>query len=228
MAERTCIVPECEKQARYANGWCPMHYQRWKRCGSLEDPKPREKQLCECGDPVHAKGLCRKCYRAEYYQRNKIAENAWFHAYYRANAEAMRARARKYHREHPERAKEHYRRNRQKQLARAKELRRDPERRKRALEYGKQWRRRNAEKWALRNRENQRRRRRVDGKPVDFAAILAEHGMFCHICWMVIADLSDLHFDHVVPLSRGGTHTPDNIRPAHAVCNLRKGARLTY
>jgi hypothetical protein len=32
--------------------------------------------------------------------------------------------------------------------------------------------------------------------------------------------------DHVIPLSKGGPHIEENIRPAHAVCNLRKGARL--
>lgn len=34
------------------------------------------------------------------------------------------------------------------------------------------------------------------------------------------------HMDHFVPLSRGGSHTLSNIRPACAECNLRKGARM--
>jgi 5-methylcytosine-specific restriction endonuclease McrA len=60
---------------------------------------------------------------------------------------------------------------------------------------------------------------------VSYEAILAEHGMICHICGERIADKSDLHFDHVVPLSRGGSHTAENIRPSHAWCNLSKHAR---
>jgi len=36
----------------------------------------------------------------------------------------------------------------------------------------------------------------------------------------------DLHFDHVIPLSKGGPHTYDNIRPAHSWCNMRKGTKL--
>ena len=32
--------------------------------------------------------------------------------------------------------------------------------------------------------------------------------------------------DHVIPLARGGTHSNDNIRPAHAKCNLRKSSKL--
>ena len=31
--------------------------------------------------------------------------------------------------------------------------------------------------------------------------------------------------DHVVPLSRGGRHAPDNVQLAHFICNVRKGAR---
>lgn len=32
--------------------------------------------------------------------------------------------------------------------------------------------------------------------------------------------------DHIVPLSLGGTHTYDNIRAAHRVCNSRRGNRV--
>lgn len=32
--------------------------------------------------------------------------------------------------------------------------------------------------------------------------------------------------DHVIPLSRGGTHTRGNVKCAHLQCNLTKGAKL--
>lgn len=105
-------------------------------------------------------------------------------------------------------------------------LARAAEWRKRNPGRGDQWRKRNPEKWALRNRENQRRRRRKDGTPVDYGAILAEYGMRCHICRDEISDLDSLHFDHVVPLVRGGEHCAENIRPSHDTCNLRKGSKL--
>lgn len=33
------------------------------------------------------------------------------------------------------------------------------------------------------------------------------------------------HVDHLVPLSKGGSDTLENVRPTHAVCNLRKNAK---
>lgn len=44
----------------------------------------------------------------------------------------------------------------------------------------------------------------------------------CHICGKPGADT----IDHVVPLARGGTEHPTNLRPAHMYpCNAAKAAR---
>jgi len=34
------------------------------------------------------------------------------------------------------------------------------------------------------------------------------------------------HVDHIIPLSKGGLHHPDNLQILEAVANLRKGAKL--
>lgn len=95
-----------------------------------------------------------------------------------------------------------------------------------------EWQKRNPEKrreiarnHAKRFRRAHPERARARKDRTDFNAILAEHGMVCHICSGEIQQ-GDLHFDHIVPLSRGGAHARDNIKPAHARCNLRKGAKL--
>lgn len=56
--------------------------------------------------------------------------------------------------------------------------------------------------------------------PYSRTAILARWGHTCAYCPALAK-----HLDHVVPLSRGGTDTEDNIVPACAPCNLSKGAK---
>ena len=68
--------------------------------------------------------------------------------------------------------------------------------------------------------------------------ILEEHGAICHICGLDI-DLKaprkigeqgwelSIHYDHVVPVVEGGPNTAENVRPAHALCNLKKGRSTT-
>lgn len=67
--------------------------------------------------------------------------------------------------------------------------------------------------------------------------IIDRDGLDCHIC-KVPVDLTANHvqgqpgwelyphIDHVVPLALGGIDTIDNVKLAHAKCNIDKGTRL--
>lgn len=67
--------------------------------------------------------------------------------------------------------------------------------------------------------------------------VFDRYGILCYLCSGKINYLSPrstgvegwesgLHFDHKIPVSRGGADTLENIRPSHAICNLRKGSKL--
>lgn len=85
---------------------------------------------------------------------------------------------------------------------------------------------------------NRRRAQKLNTQtaPYTHKDVLEKWGVNCHICSEPI-DLeasrrvgvdnwqNGLHLDHVVPLSNNGTDTLDNIKPAHALCNISKGNR---
>lgn len=47
----------------------------------------------------------------------------------------------------------------------------------------------------------------------------------CYLCGQR-CEPNDIHLDHVIPLSRGGSHTAANLRVTHGQCNIRKAANL--
>jgi len=69
------------------------------------------------------------------------------------------------------------------------------------------------------------RRARKAGAPrvekIDRSYIYERDGGICHICRKK-APRRGFHLDHLVPLSKGGAHTHDNLAVAHANCNLRR------
>jgi len=90
----------------------------------------------------------------------------------------------------------------------------------------------------IENNKARRRRALKQSTKVDFYTdqqVLDLYGINCHICHLPI-DLSaprsckkkgwenGLHIDHVIPISKGGSDTIENVRPAHGICNIRKGA----
>ena len=50
-----------------------------------------------------------------------------------------------------------------------------------------------------------------------------QKGMRCHLCGDEILKRAHYSRDHIVPKSLGGRDTPDNIAPAHKICNSLRG-----
>jgi len=58
--------------------------------------------------------------------------------------------------------------------------------------------------------------------PAEWRAILRKHGGKCAYC----GSNQDIHKDHIIPISRGGSDGADNIQPLCVHCNCSKWANL--
>lgn len=95
------------------------------------------------------------------------------------------------------------------------------------------WRKANKDKRA---RQQTRRKARLRGSNAEFYTeqeVLSTYGTNCHICNEAIDMLASrrsgfgnwelgLHIDHLISLANGGADSLVNVRPAHAICNLKK------
>lgn len=87
------------------------------------------------------------------------------------------------------------------------------------------WRKANPERFKDIQRNAKARRRLAEDEQrtgtVRFRDILQRDLGVCGICNAQILD-NRIELDHVVPLSLGGAHGPENVQIAHAACNRRK------
>ena len=88
-------------------------------------------------------------------------------------------------------------------------------------------------------KSRKRRTLKAGGKQENYteSLVLDIYGNRCYICNKEI-DLNasrrvgygnwqyGLHIDHVVPISALGDDCLDNVRPTHAICNMRKGSKI--
>lgn len=88
--------------------------------------------------------------------------------------------------------------------------------------------------WQL-NQKNCRRRASLAGvprEPIDISVLWERDKGVCQLCMNPIdRSLKDrdpmmMSVDHIVPLSKGGPHTIDNVQLAHFGCNARKCANM--
>jgi 5-methylcytosine-specific restriction endonuclease McrA len=94
--------------------------------------------------------------------------------------------------------------------------------RKERLETTRAYEKAHPEKKAAREAKRRALKRDATVEAVDYAIVLERDGMWCYLCETEIERREDVHFDHVLPLARGGEHSYANVRVAHSLCNIRK------
>lgn len=77
--------------------------------------------------------------------------------------------------------------------------------------------------------QNRKRKDLLKNYPIikkqDISELLFRHNHKCYYCKIDVKVGFNLNMDHVIPLSRGGTHTIENLVPSCKLCNLRKGTK---
>lgn len=137
-----------------------------------------------------------------------------------ANPEKYRATTQKYNvryqREHPRDRREWHKAYYQANIERLRAAIRA---------YSKVWSKANRDK--KRSQFHNRRAREMAAfvERVDSAVVWQRDSGVCGICG-TLADSATWHLDHIIPLSRGGTHEYANVQVSHPFCNKSKGNRL--
>jgi 5-methylcytosine-specific restriction endonuclease McrA len=118
--------------------------------------------------------------------------------------------------------RERYWNNREENLARNRRWNHDhPEK---INEYRERYKRRHPDRVEMSAASRQQRITETHTGPISYDEVLRISESICYLCNQAIGH-EDISFDHIIPLSRGGTDTEDNIKPAHLACNLYKGTR---
>jgi 5-methylcytosine-specific restriction endonuclease McrA len=168
--------------------------------------------------------------QAKHREQNRDRISARARAERLTNGEHRRAVERKSHEKHREQKHAYEARRRAEnpereraRLATFRKANREQLRQRRREVY-----RQNIEHYRLKRRQEamlrQARKLAASVEVVDYRAIWERDQGICYLCGGVIGP-SDVHYDHVVPLSKGGAHSMANIRATHSLCNLSKADR---
>lgn len=160
----------------------------------------------------------------------KLERQAYNKAHYAANRERARILGRAWYlanRERKKAAGQAYRRDNQDKLRAATRAWRaaNPDK---VRTYMAKWQKANME--TVHDHVSRRRARQRSGTVgrVSYLKLWTEFSGSCPLCAKKLRiGVQKYHYDHIVPLAKGGSHTQGNIQITHARCNRTKGAKLT-
>lgn len=183
----------------------------------------------------------KRAYDRAYYRRHREKLKARAKAWRAANAERKRANDAAYYETHraridaqaaawrlahPERARTIARESTRRRRAARSE---PPNEKERELARARNRRYNTTPKGHARARKadlaRKARRRGAFVDYVDPGLVFARDMGICGICGDEVSPRA-FHVDHVIPLSKGGQHSYENVQLAHPICNRRKGACL--
>ena len=72
----------------------------------------------------------------------------------------------------------------------------------------------------------------AQGDKIDHYILFELHAWTCFLCrkpinrYLRVPHYMAATVEHITPICKGGTHTWDNVAPAHWACNMNKGGSL--
>lgn len=180
-----------------------------KQCKTCKETKDvgefHKSTVCKDG----REGSCKNCKSARQRARREAdpeAVRAIEKKYRTNNPDAVRAKGRRWRQANPERQRENnrtwYANNRERRDALARE-----------------WKAANPHKVSGYVQQHRALKAGAIFGDVDWAAAQTGYTV-CYLCGEPLS--GDIDVDHVIPLSRGGAHSMENLRPTHASCNRSK------
>lgn len=102
------------------------------------------------------------------------------------------------------------------------------------LMHWKVGRRHSGAKWAVCSSDSKARATLygADYKRFDKRSVFERDGWLCQLCDLPVDQSAAFphpnspSLDHIIPISLGGSHSPDNTQCSHLLCNQRKGNRM--
>lgn len=122
-----------------------------------------------------------------------------------------------------QRNKEYYRANRDKELARCKEYRETN--REKIAARSRRYLENNRDKCYAHVYKRRARKLSVPNETIIREEVFLRDKGMCGICGGQV-DPNNWHMDHIYPISKGGSHTYDNVRVTHPTCNLQKSDKV--
>ena len=175
---------------------------------------------------------CKKCvsdYHVQYAILNKEKLLISSRNYYKNNKEHHREVCSDWNKRNPEKIKKHQQdwrvRNPEKNIE--KIHRYYNANREKVLAYNRKYQKANPEKARQSVHKRDAIKQQTTIEEINIMEIFERDNWICQICQRQVEknlkwpNAGFASLDHVIPLSRGGTHTKDNLQLAHLTCNLR-------
>ncbi len=152
-----------------------------------------------------------KHYRVENKDAIKEYRKEYMKRYYKRNKEIIAKSHKQWYKKNPGYNKKYYL---------------DPDNKERKTKTNKRWKINNPEKVRLYGVNRKAAQRGASGsfRKEDILTIYEKQRGLCFYCGASLKD--NYHIDHFIPLSKGGTNYPSNLRLACQACNLMKNNRV--